>query len=58
MKYLALIVCAAALLTTGCKSCHKSCGGDACTAKKPTCNMACCADGKTDCAHCAKCSAK
>ena len=64
MKYLALIVCAAALLTTGCKCCHKSCDADSCHASQsacckhctPACGHAECA--KADCAKCPNCSAK
>ena len=58
IKILALLVCASALLTTGCSSscCHKK--AEACSANKPSCGMKCCADAKTDCAHCPMCSAK
>jgi hypothetical protein len=47
IKVLALTLCVAAF-ATGC----------ACCGKKSTCGMACCADGKTDCASCATCTPK
>jgi len=53
LKLLALIVCAAALVT--------GCACDKCSAKKEakaSCGMQCCTDAKTDCAHCPVCSAK
>jgi len=53
LKLLALIVCTAAIAT--------GCASSKCCAKKETsasCGMKCCSDAKTDCAHCATCSAK
>ncbi len=61
IKILALVICASALFTTGCKShcCHKQAAGcpkAAAACAMPSCKMQCCADAKTDCAHCPKCT--
>lgn len=53
IKFLAVLACAA-FLWTGC-ACDKCCAKKTATA---SCGMKCCADGKTDCAHCPTCSAK
>jgi hypothetical protein len=55
IKFAALLVCASSLLLAGCKS--TSCCMDE-GATMASCGMACCADGKTDCAGCPQCSAK
>lgn len=52
LKLLALIVCASAFVV-GCSS-SKCCAPKA----ESACGMQCCADGKTTCATCPKCSAK
>ncbi|MFM2081626.1 MAG: hypothetical protein RL380_317 [Verrucomicrobiota bacterium] len=56
IKLSALLVCATALFVSGCASCcgHKSAS---CPASAPSCGHKCCIEGKTDCAHCATCSA-
>ena len=59
IKILALVICASALFTTGCKSrCHNQAAGcpKAAACAKPACKMQCCAEAKTDCAHCPKCT--
>lgn len=58
IKILALLVCASALFTTGCHSCHKhsGCQKAACSSYKNTCGHPCCIEAKTDCAHCPKCT--
>jgi hypothetical protein len=54
LKVIALVLCASSLLLAGCKT-SSSCCADG---EKASCGMACCTDGNTDCASCAKCSAK
>jgi hypothetical protein len=57
MKHIQLasvLLCVSALLFAGCKT--ACCEMDA--ESKAACGMACCADGKTDCANCPQCSAK
>ena len=52
IKLLALVLCASPLLLAGCKCCPSN------ATAKSACGMECCADGKTTCATCPKCSAK
>jgi len=51
-KLLTLVLCASTLVFAGCKCCQGS------ATAKSACGMECCADGKTTCATCPKCSAK
>jgi hypothetical protein len=52
IKLFALVLCASSLLLAGCKCCQSN------ATAKSACGMECCADGKTTCATCPKCSAK
>ena len=55
VRCFSIVVCVTGLLLAGCKS-STCCSADA--AAKSSCGMQCCADAKTDCAKCPKCSAK